>query len=369
VVASEQVSFAPVSNVTIASLTDPVPRFLPVAAPSDCPSLGDCNAAYFPALSVTTSQPLQFTAQAGSALQTKTVQVNNKGGGQLSWTASIGAMSGSGWLTINPAAGVNGGTILVNVFPLNLAPGTYTATLTVDAGPQSGRQSLPISVTVTAAPAPAVTPPSPPAPVVIPPAPKVVLQSLVNAARADLGAFSPGSLAIVKGSNFKGKDVAVTFDGLSATILSQDDQSITVQLPVSLGFGNWSQLQVTVDGEKSAALAVPISELAPAIFSNGVLNEDSSVNGVSNAASVGSALQIFSTGLMAAVPGVVVVKLHDRTLTPSYAGPAPGQTGVNQVNVTIPDDLPAMTTEVVVCGFSQAQNQPICSLPADVTLQ
>src|SRR5207302_2963942 len=136
-VANQQISFAPVSSVFTATATDPIPRFLSVAPASDCSSLGDCNAAFFPLLSVTASQPLQFTAQAGSALQTKTVQVNNRGGGLLSWTASIGAMSGSGWLTINPTAGVNGGTILVNVFPQNLAPGSYTATLTVDAGPQS----------------------------------------------------------------------------------------------------------------------------------------------------------------------------------------------------------------------------------------
>ena len=97
VVASELVSFAPVSTVTTASLTDPTPRFQPSAAPSDCASLGDCNAAFFPVLSVTISQPLTFTAQAGSALQTKTVQVNNRGGGSMSWNAAIGSMTGNGW--------------------------------------------------------------------------------------------------------------------------------------------------------------------------------------------------------------------------------------------------------------------------------
>ena len=65
----------------------------------------------------------------------------------------------------------------------------------------------------------------------------------------------------------------------------------------------------------------------------------------------------------------MTVKLHDRTLTPTYAGMVQGEPGINQVNVTIPDDLPAMTTLVQVCGFSQAQNQQVCSLPADVTLQ
>src|SRR5262249_56332801 len=130
-----------------------------------------------------------------------------------------------------------------------------------------------------------------------------------------------------------------------------DDQTINLQLPTSLG-AKMSQLQVTVDGEKSAPLAVQVFELAPAIFSNGILNADSSINSDSNAASMGSELQIFSPGLIGAVPRPVLVKLHDRNLTPVFAGPAPGLVGVNQVNVMVPDDLPAMTTEVVVCGFS-----------------
>jgi uncharacterized protein (TIGR03437 family) len=366
-VASEQVSLGPVSTVAAASNTEPIPRFLNTTAASDCPSLGDCNSNYFPSLSVTASQPLQFTAIAGSALQTKTVQVNNKGGGVLSWTASIGSITGSGWLTINPAAGVNGGTVLVNVFPQNLAPGVYSATLFITGGPQAGSQTLPITVTVTAFPPPSPLPPAPVPPVPVP-APKVILQSLVNAARPDLTAVSPGSLAIIRGSHFKGKDVVVTFDGIQATMLSADDASITVLLPA--GLKTVSQLQVTVDGEKSAILPVPISELAPAIFSNGIRNPDGSINSESNAAAVGGGLQVLSTGLFASVPGSVMVKLHDRTLTPLFVGAAPGLMGINQVEIAIPDDLPAMTTELQVCGFSSANpDQAICSLSANVTLQ
>src|SRR5436305_12464480 len=124
-------------------------------------------------------------------------------------------------------------------------------------------------------------------------------------------------------------------------MLSGDDSSITVQLPPALIPGQTSQLQVTADGNKSALLAVPISDLAPAIFANGIVNEDSSANSQSNPATVGSALQVFSTGLIPAVQVPIMVKLHDRQLTPVFAGPAPGQMGVNQVNVVIPDDLPA----------------------------
>jgi uncharacterized protein (TIGR03437 family) len=35
---------------------------------------------------------------------------------------------------------------------------------------------------------------------------------------------------------------------------------------------------------------------------------------------------------------------------PAYAGPAPGIPGVQQVNVAIPSDLPAMQTYVFVCS-------------------
>jgi uncharacterized protein (TIGR03437 family) len=365
-VASEQVSFAPVSTLFAAATTDPVPRFVGNPPPSDCSSLGDCNANFFPALSVFASQPLQFTALAASAPQTKTVQVNNKGGGVLSWTASTLNGNAVNWLTISPGSGVNGGTVLVTVIPQNVGPGVYSATLIIDGGPQAGSQTLPITFTVTAFPPPNPTPTPTPTP-----APStVVLQSVTNAARPDSTAVAPASLAVIKGSHLKGATVSVTFDGTSAAMLSGDDTTITVQLPAALTPGLASQLQVTVDGNKSAPLAVPISDLAPAIFPNGILNEDDSVNSPSNAATVGTPLQIFSTGLIPAVLVPITVKLHDRSLTPVFAGPAPGQMGVNQVNVVIPSDLPAMTTQISVCGYGMLNpSQAICSQAIDVTLQ
>ena len=365
-IASERVSLGPISTVFTASTTDSIPRFLAVNPPTDCANLGDCSI-NFPVLLLSSWTPLEFSAPAGSGLQTKLAQINNKGGGIMNWTASVSTSGGPNWLTVYPLSGVNGASVFVNVFPLGLTPGVYSGSLIVDAGPQGGRQILPIKVTITPAPAP----PTPAPPAIVPVTTiltKVGLQSLTNAARPDLTTVSPGSLAIVNGSNLKGKDVAVTFDGIAAPILSGDDRSISVQVPGSLRAPATSQLQVTVDGEKSVPLAVPVAELAPAIFAEGVLNADSSVNKESNAAAVGSALQIFSTGLLSAVPGAVVVKLHDRSLTPSYAGPS--SIGVDQVNVLIPDDLPAMTTYLSVCGFAASNpDQLVCSEPAKVTLK
>ena len=361
-VASEQLSFAPVSTAFNATTTDPIPRFLGNAPSSDCPAVGDCNSNHFPSLSVFASQPLQFTAVAGSAPQTKTVQVNNKGGGVLSWTASVLNGTAARWLTLYPGGGVNGGTVLVTVNPQTVGPGVYNATLVIDGGPQAGSQTLPITFTVTAFPtAPTSTP------VVLPSS--VLLQSVANAARPDSAAVSPGSLAIVKGSHLKGIVVAATFDGIPAAVLSGDDSSITLQVPTTLAAGGTSLLQVTVDGNKSAELAFSVLDLAPAIFADGILNEDGSLNSTSNAASAGTSLQVLSTGLIPAVMVPIVVKLHDRQLTPISAGPGPG-IGVNQVTVIIPSDLPAMTTQVSVCGFGMMNPaQATCSQPVDVTLQ
>ena len=54
-----------------------------------------------------------------------------------------------------------GGTVLVNVYPQNLAPGVYNATLFITGGPQAGSQSLPVTVTVTAFPPPSPVFPNP----------------------------------------------------------------------------------------------------------------------------------------------------------------------------------------------------------------
>lgn len=368
-VASEQVSLAPVSTVFTASTTDPIPRFIQSTPPSDCPQLADCNANYFPSLSVLALQPLQFTAPAGAFQLTKTVQINNKGGGVLSWTASSGYLNGSNWLTVNPGAGVNGGTLMVTVYPANVGPGVYNATLFIDAGPQAGSQTLPITFTVTALPAPVPTPVPTPTPTPAPaPQPTVTVQSLTSAANPASTAISPGSLVILTGMNLQGKNVSVTFNGIPATILSAGSTRIEAQAPPTLASNVAATVVVTADAGQSAPLSIPISELAPAIFPAGILNQDGSVNGDSSPANTGSEIQIFATGLSASGP--VLVKLHDRKPSPVFSGPAPGLLGVYQVNVDVPDDLPAMTTEVQLCGYGSANpNQPVCSASALLTIQ
>jgi uncharacterized protein (TIGR03437 family) len=134
---------------------------------------------------------------------------------------------------------------------------------------------------------------------------------------------------------------------------------VNLEVPAALAGKATSSLLVSVDGISSPPVTVSLATAAPAIFPDAVLNQDYLVNSESNAARTGSIVQIFATGLPSA--GLITAKIHDRPVpSPYYAGPAPGLTGVQQVNIFIPQDLPTMQTFVYVCGGTSAADQ-VCS--------
>ena len=359
-VASEQVSFAPVSNVLTASQAAPVPRFAPAEPQPDCPALGDCDSGAFPQLTVV-AKPIQFTATQGGAayLMPGYIAVQNKRGGVLNWTATVTYESGSGWLRLENPSGLNNGSIRVWPQPSHLPPGTYKATVLIDAGPLAGTQAVPVALTVSAAP-------------VVPPVqPSINIDTVTSAATLTPGPLAAGMLATIKGSNLNGNSVAVTFDGLPARLLYTGANQINLQIPAELAGKDSALLVVTVDGNASAPQSVPLAAMAPGIFPSGILNQDNSINGSSAPALAGEVIQIFATGLPDQGGGITV-KVHDRDgLAPFYAGAAPGLPGVQQVNVAVPGDLPAMTTDVVVCADGPAGrlgSQRYCSAPVKITL-
>jgi uncharacterized protein (TIGR03437 family) len=110
--------------------------------------------------------------------------------------------------------------------------------------------------------------------------------------------------------------------------------------------------------------------VSPAIFNSGILNQDNSVNSVSHPADLGSAIQIFATGLLSPGSGTITARIAGRNIpTPSYAGPAPGIPGLQQVNLIIPADLPPGPTSLQVCAVGADPNQSVCSPLATVFLQ
>jgi len=346
VIARWSVTLAPVSTVATASASAPVPRFAAVTPASDCAALGDCNAAYFPRLVVDATPPLEYSGVAGGGHQVGYVRIVNEGGGILIWRVILTYQDGSGWLRVDRTEGFGNATIRVDALPANVAPGTYRASLTVDAGPLAGSRTLPIVLRV-----------SPPAP---PPVEPPQITALTNAATFLTGPVAPGSLATLFGSRLAGGSVSVAFDGVAARLLYVSASQINLQVPAELSGRSSAEVVVTVDGIRSAPYRLALAEVAPGIF--GILNQDNTVNGPGAPALPGSVVQIFATGLPADGRGASV-RIHDREITaPLYWGPAPGLAGVQQINAVVPEDLPAMTTEVRVCAAG------VCSPPVPLVL-
>jgi uncharacterized protein (TIGR03437 family) len=344
---AESVTYAPVSVVGTASASDPIPRFVAIGPKSDCSIIGDCGALYYPQLSVS-SIPLQFTLPAGSPNQVQGLPVLNAGAGVMYWTASVAYTSGSGWLTISPTSGMNNGSISVYANPGNLAVGTYQATITVSGG-TAGQQTVPVTLTITVA---------------TDPGPKIV--SVVNAATFAQAPVVPGSLATILGSALTGKNVSASFNGLPATISFSSATQINLLVPAALASLSSAQLSVSVDAQTSLPLTVPVAQFEPGIFTGAVLNQDSTVNSISNGAAGGSEIYFYATGLSGAGP--ISVRIGTTELTNlDYAGPAPGFPGVQQINFTIPAGLGGITTQLYACGTSNGVE--VCSLAVPLTLK
>jgi uncharacterized protein (TIGR03437 family) len=351
-VASATVSQAPVSTVTTASATAPVPRFAAVPPASDCTALGDCAAGYFPKLSVTVfPNPIQLTAVSGGALTSQPgyIPVQNAAGGVMAWTASVQYVSGaSGWANLDNSSGVNAGSVRVFVNTKGLAAGTYQANVIIDAGSLAGSVTIPVVLTVSPAPASisgsggAGTPP----PVV---GTTVQVTSILNAATFQPTPLVAGSLGTIMGSNLAGKSVSVTFDGAAASLLYMGATQINLQVPASVAGKSSATMVVTVDSASSAPQTVILAPAWPSIFHGGVLNQDNSVNGAGSGAASGSILQIYATGIPDSA--TVSVQIGGRKdLVPLYAGPAPTVPGVQQVNVAVPDGVDASNSSLLVCA-------------------
>jgi uncharacterized protein (TIGR03437 family) len=379
--ANETISFAPVSTAGTASSSAPVPRFASTTPASDCSIVGDCNAGYFPKLSVS-GYLLNLTAFAGGLGTGGAVAIQNSGGGIMNWTAAVQYGSGTGWLNLYPASGQNNGTVNVAGTALNLAAGTYKANIVIDGGPFGGTATLPVTLTVStpsgtsgtgstgssgtgssgsgsssgtgssgaggsssagsgaASTAPLVT-------------------SVMNAASFADAPVVGGSLSTIKGSNFGGKTVTVTFDGEAATLLYTSASQINLIVPADVAAKSTTQLVVTVDGVPSSAQTLQVASAWPGIFAGGVVNQDNSVNAPAAGAAPGSVIQIYATGIP---DGATVTALigSQKNLVPLYAGPAPGIPGVQQVNVTVPANAGGGSTALAICATG-AGGQQYCS--------
>ena len=93
---------------------------------------------------------LSFTVQQGGGNPSaQTLNVRNTGTGTLTWTAGDNAA----WLTLSAASGTGNGAIIVSAATNTLTVGTHSGTITISA-PGARNVSVPVTITVTAAPVP-----------------------------------------------------------------------------------------------------------------------------------------------------------------------------------------------------------------------
>ncbi len=372
-------TLAPASNVSVATQTDPIPRYIAFTPASDCTVMGDCGAAYLPVLQ---ASPASITLSSSSLGQTQTgfITVTDGGSSQLTFSASAAYQTATNqsvanWLSINgilvtgaagntingivnPSAGINGSGLNLSASPAALLiPGAYQATVTVNAG-TAGTITVPVTFNV-----------GPAGP---------VIQSAVNAANSQPGPITAGSLVTIYGLNLVPKNTAtVTFDGSPATILydgpsGSSGTQINVLVPAGLGSIANVGITATIDGVASNNFNARMVANAPAVFNSGILNQDNTVNQASVPASLGDIIQIFLTGLATPVTVPVTVNIGSQAIGGNqilYAGAAPSIPGLEQVNVEVP---PALTfsgnsAPLSIC-VPGANGQPVCSAPVNLYL-
>ncbi|MEP6538629.1 MAG: IPT/TIG domain-containing protein [Bryobacteraceae bacterium] len=349
--------------------TTPSPVYVPVTLTVGNPQV----------ISLTPSS-LNFSFPAGSATvpPSQTLQLTSTGG-NVPFTAAFTAVSGGSFVTVSPASGNTPGTITVApslsaISALN--QGTYTGNITITSSSlPNGSQTVPVTLTVTAAGPPTIT-------------------AVVNAANNQPGAVSPGELVTIYGtaigpatgvglqltsngmvSTNLGNTV-VTFDGIPAPLTYVSANQINVIVPYEVNGRTTTNIVVQRATVNSTATNVRVTDTAPAIFTasqgaagqGAILNANNTPNSSANPAAKGSAVAIFGTGEGQLIPGGVTgsvtansgltfpkpvgnvsVTVGGVPAAVQYAGSAPGLVaGVLQVNVVIPQSVASGNQPVVI---------------------
>jgi len=237
--------------------------------------------------------------------------------------------------------------------------------------------------------------------------PLFVSSGLVDGASTQPGYVTPGKIVVLYGSRIgpatlqtaqvgsNGKvatslgGTQVLFDGTPAPLLYASSGQVAAVVPYAVDGKLGTQVQVTASGGTSDSVALAVTPVAPSIFSvdytgsgqGAVLNQDGKVNSFKNPAKAGSIVSVFATGEGQTLPGGVdgLVTTSSNTAIPSrpvtvlingkqadvlFAGEAPGQVGMLQVNVRVPADTPFGDIPVEV-HVGDAGSQPGVTIAVD----
>ena len=233
-------------------------------------------------------------------------------------------------------------------------------------------------------------------------APVISAAGIVNAVSYNSGPIAPGELISIYGSNFGQNgvraytpennsvpitlgNVAVFFNGQHGTVTVATPNQINVFVPYEISAATQVSITVVVDGSSSNTVTVPVSKTAFGLVTadasgsgqGAILNQDATLNSMSNPARAGSVIVLYGTGEGVTTPTLpdgalvlstpfslpsapVSVSIGGQQAKVLYAGAAPFlPTGVLQINAVIPETTPPGVADVVVSIGGVASNQSV----------
>ena len=315
-----------------------------------------------PATIQATSSKLDFTAQEAAqdpSPQKFNIRIN--GETNPDWSLSVISLNGGPWLSATPISGLGNSEATVTVKLGDLSAGVYVGRITVSA-PKAANKTIeiPVSFTVTK------------------PKSSIATGGIVNAASLEGGAIAPGGLISIAGqrlgpaTGLAGQyDVAtqrfpttlggtrVFFDNVAAPILYVSANQINAQVPMEVAGKSTTKVRIESTNFDPDEQTVAVTTVKPGLFSldgrrAAVLNQDFTLNEITNPADRGSVLQLFVTGQGLTTPRIptgapgpsappfaspdqtVEVLVDNRPAEVLFAGLAPGAVGLLQVNVRVP---------------------------------
>ena len=164
------------------------------------------------------------------------------------------------------------------------------------------------------------------------------IRTVVNAASGIAGSIAPGEAITIYGPQLGNQ---VTFDGVPAVVIYSSAMQVNAIVPSDIAGRTLTQMRVQHPDFGSDIFTLSVREAAPGIFSiNGsgagqgaIINQDGSVNSISNPAARGSVIAIYGTGQ--GTLNNAAVRIEGLPAEVLFAGQtAPG---LYQVNARIPD--------------------------------
>jgi uncharacterized protein (TIGR03437 family) len=221
--------------------------------------------------------------------------------------------------------------------------------------------------------------------------PQISAGGVVNAFSFAGGAVAPGEIVSIFGENLgplngiafqfdpltgelprSGPGVTVTWNGIAAPFYFAHANQLNVQAPYELTGAPEADLVVTVNGQASPVLTLPVAATHPGLFP-AVWNQDLTLNSAANPAAPGSIIVVYATGQGVTVPpsptgaypgdilpepvAATTLRVGGMEAEILFRGQTPGTAGVMQVNARLAQGLAAGESIPIVLEVGGAQSQ------------